>query len=258
MIILRMMVYILKCILRDTLEITIKHTKYTFGLYKDLCKLKKQMGQDNAFQWAGYYLLNEKFEEAGTMKGAYFHQDLYVAKQIYKNNPEKHLDIGSRIDGFVSHVATYRDIEIMDIRPQFSKVERITFRQADLMNLPKNMTHYCDSISSLHAIEHFGLGRYGDPIDYHGHEKAINNITEILKPNGIFYLSVPIGIQRIEFNAHRIFSVQYLIDLLQPKYEILTFSYVDSQGDLHENVSLREEAVSRNCEGCGIFVLRKV
>jgi hypothetical protein len=32
---------------------------------------------------------------------------------------------------------------------------------------------YCDSLSCLHALEHFGLGRYGDPIDPRGHEKGI-------------------------------------------------------------------------------------
>ena len=40
----------------------------------------------------------------------------------------------------------------------------VVFRQADLMNpvsLPITAGEgYCDSLSCLHAIEHFGLGRY--------------------------------------------------------------------------------------------------
>ena len=100
------------------------------------------------------------------------------------------------------------------------------------------MINSCDSISSLHAIEHFGLGRYGDTIDYFGHIKAIKRITEILTTGGIFYFSVPIGEQRIEFNAHRVFSVEYLIDLLKKDYSILRFSYVNDNGDFFENVKL--------------------
>jgi hypothetical protein len=82
------------------------------------------------------------------------------------------------------------------------------------MKLPEDMKGCCDSLSSLHAIEHFGLGRYGDPIDINGHLKAITNLHLMLKPKGKFYFSVPIGKQRIEFNAHRVFSIKYLIRIL--------------------------------------------
>ena len=34
------------------------------------------------------------------------------AQKIFKACPEKHIDIGSRIDGFVAHVATYRKIAV--------------------------------------------------------------------------------------------------------------------------------------------------
>ena len=36
----------------------------------------------------------------------------------------------------------------------------------------------CDSISCLHALEHFGLGRYNDPLDPNGHLKGFNNISK--------------------------------------------------------------------------------
>ena len=128
------------------------------------------------------------------------------------------------------------------------------------MQLKKNLINYTDSISSLHAIEHFGLGRYGDPIDYYGHIKAIKNISEMLQKGGRFYFSVPIGSQRIEFNAHRVFSVQYLIDLLKENFLIEQFSYIDDKEDFYENIELTEELVETNfnCNfGCGIFELIK-
>ena len=160
----------------------------------------------------------------------------------------------------MAHVASFRQIEIIDIRDIKSKVKNISFRKADLMQLPNDLLNYCDSISSLHAIEHFGLGRYGDPIDYYGHLKAIQNITKILKTGGSFYFSVPIGLQRIEFNAHRVFTLSYLIEIITNEYEVNSFSYVDDNGNFFENVDMNPENIKGNygcIYGCGIFHLIK-
>ncbi|HAZ94062.1 MAG: DUF268 domain-containing protein [Chitinophagaceae bacterium] len=194
------------------------------------------------------------------MKGHYFHQDLYIARLIFEANPQKHLDIGSRTDGFIAHVAAYRNIELVDIRPIKSLVKNISITCANLMELPAGMVNYCDSISSLHAIEHFGLGRYGDPIDYFGYLKALQNIAKIVKTGGTFYFSVPIGPQRIEFNAHRVFSIKYLLDVLSENFSIKAFSYVNDEGDFFENVELTEKNILSNlgCTyGCGIFTCIK-
>ncbi|NBO71838.1 MAG: DUF268 domain-containing protein [Bacteroidetes bacterium] len=194
------------------------------------------------------------------MKGHYFHQDLFIARKIHEAAPQKHVDIGSRTDGFIAHVASFRTIELLDIRPIESNVKNITFRQANLMELPDDLINSTDSISSLHAIEHFGLGRYGDPIDYWGYKKALKNITAILKQGGTFYFSVPIGPQRIEFNAHRVFSIDYLMQLLNADYSIISFSYVDEEGDFYEDIILDDAMIASNCNctyGCGIFILRK-
>jgi len=230
--------------------------------FSDLKKIKKQ-NQKNGFGPIKHYpILNERFDKAGSMSGHYFHQDLLIAQKIYKNNPEKHVDIESRTDGLVSHVATFRKIEIIDIRKQEGSVSNVTFKRVDFMEeIPKEFINYADSISSLHAIEHFGLGRYGDLIDIDGHIKGLNNIKKMLRPNGTFYFSVPIGTQRIEFNAHRVFSIKYLLDIFKTDYKLITFSYVDDKGDLHENTNLNDNNISNSfgCHfGCGIFELQKI
>lgn len=229
--------------------------------FRDCSKIKKQKGLDSKFDFGPLFpILSERFTASGTMSGHYFHQDLFVARKIFLNNPKRHLDIGSRTDGFVAHVAVFRPIEIMDIREQTSKVKNITFRKADLMQLPDDLINSCDSISSLHAIEHFGLGRYGDPVDYNGYLKALDTITKILQTGGKFYFSVPIGKQRIEFNAHRVFSVKYLLDLFEDKFSINSFSFVDDKGDFFENIELTQLEIDRNygCHyGCGIFEMTK-
>lgn len=228
---------------------------------KDKRELVKQKGTNMDFQVGpNRPIFEDRYEESGTASGHYFHQDLLVARRIYENKPVRHVDIGSRTDGFISHVAVFREIEMFDIRDQKSHVKNIIFRKADLMQLAENMYDYCDSISALHSVEHFGLGRYGDPIDYFGHLKAINNIAKILKKGGVFYFSVPIGAQRINFNAHRVFSIKYLLEMLSDLFEIRTFSYVNDEGNLFENVKLESKDVENNLGcyyGCGIFELTK-
>jgi hypothetical protein len=61
-----------------------------------------------------YMILKDYNEQAGSASGHYFHQDLLVASFIQKSSPERHIDVGSRIDGFVAHVASFRKIEILE------------------------------------------------------------------------------------------------------------------------------------------------
>ena len=121
--------------------------------YRDFRKIKLQKGQNSDFIFSSIEpKLNQRFSESGKTSGHYFHQDLLVAQRIYENKPIKHVDIGSRTDGFIAHVAVFREIEVFDIRPQKNKIKNIIFKQVDLMNLSEPMVNYCDSISSLHVI----------------------------------------------------------------------------------------------------------
>jgi SAM-dependent methyltransferase len=225
-------------------------------------ELKRQLPLNNLFPISSMNpQLSDRFENAGSLPLHYFHQDLYVAKQIYKNNPVKHVDVGSRIDGFVAHIAIFREVEVFDIRNLGGLIPGVKFVQADLMSTEFTFRDYTDSVSSLHAIEHFGLGRYGDKIDVNGYLKGLNNIYQLLKPGGRFYFSVPIGPQRIEFDAHRVFSVKYLLELFKDKYRISSFSYIDDNNNFFADAALDTQSVNNdfNCTyGCGIFVLEKL
>lgn len=229
--------------------------------WSDYRAFKKKAGSNPAFPIRSLYvLLGDKKESSGSAKGHYFHQDLLVAQRVFANSPVKHVDVGSRIDGFVAHVAAFRPIELFDIRPLADHIEHVQFTQADLMKDDARLANYTDSLSCLHTIEHFGLGRYGDPIDPQGYRKGLESLKRILKPGGTFYFSTPIGPQRIEFNAHRVFSITYLLDLFEPDYELIHFSYVDDRGDLYRHVALTPDTVQANfgCRyGCGIFELTK-
>lgn len=161
--------------------------------------------------------LHDRFEEGGSASTEYFWQDLVVARWIYQAKPRKHVDIGSRIDGFVAHVASFRELEVLDVRPISARIPGVQFRQADLMSaesvgsLAPGGLGYCDSLSCLHVIEHFGLGRYGDPIDPAGFQRGLEHLSRLLEPGGVLYLSTPVGRERVEFNANRVFDPKALV-----------------------------------------------
>lgn len=230
-------------------------------LFKDYINLKKQLKKNNDFEIKRLFLIaDDKFDNSGSGKWHYFYQDLFVAQRIFNNNPERHVDIWSRIDGFVAHVASYRSIDVLDIRPLDNPIDNVNFVQCDLMGDCSLLYNSTASISCLHTIEHFWLWRYGDTIDVNGHLKWLDNIYNILQIWWTFYFSTPIWPQRIEFNAHRVFSLNYLLSYFNDKYEITSFVYVDDNWLLHKNAELTEDNIKNNfwcIFWCWIFELRK-
>jgi hypothetical protein len=200
--------------------------------------------------------LDEATVDAGTASGHYFHQDLLVAKEIYTADPKKHLDIGSRIDGFVAHVASFRDIDVMDIRPLInSGHSNIHFIQADLMQPQPQLEGVYDSVSCLHALEHFGLGRYGDPIDPEGHKKGFAAISRLVALGGTLYISFPVGRPKVVFNAHRVFSPSAVLEWGAGQFTLQKFYLVNDMGDIVQNATVQD--ASDMLYGCGIYVLKR-
>jgi len=233
---------------------------------------KQQMKAQYKTQWAEFERLGGKIthklriisdwdEQAGNANGHYFHQDLLVASLIHAHNPKRHIDIGSRIDGFVAHVAAFRKIEVMDVRALESTGHpNIEFLQADLMRSDSAQAAITDSISCLHAIEHFGLGRYGDPLDPMGHLKGFRNMLSMLKVDGRFYISFPIGkSNEVHFNAHRVFHPKDVLGWASEEGSIVLkrFDYVDDTGNIHFNVDLQNN-MPEVVHGCGIYTFEKV
>lgn len=223
----------------------------------NLSTLKRQWRFENATEiFRLVPTLSDLYSASGTAKGHYFHQDLWAAREIFRRKPLRHLDVGSRIDGFIAHLLCFRDVEVIDIRKLESKVRGLSFKQADMMQGHTDSSLKADSVSCLHALEHFGLGRYGDPIDLNGWKKGIANIASIAQPGAVVYLSVPIGRPAIEFNAQRIFSPEHFTnEAALNELTLESFSLVDDLGDFQEGVSF--EAADGVIFGCGCFVFKK-
>lgn len=82
------------------------------------------------------------------------------------------------MDGFVADAASCCQIEVHDVRPISSRILGLTFRKVDLMDdqsmaaLVVSGGGSCDSLSCPFTIEHFGMCRYGDPIDPTGYARG--------------------------------------------------------------------------------------
>ena len=208
--------------------------------YHEILRQRRESPNGRDFEISGsYFIFKDRTDSAGVARGHYFWQDLLVAREIYRNKPLRHIDVGSSVLGFVSHVASFREIEVIDIRPLDNSIPGIVFTQADITRLDKKLHEAADSVSCLHTLEHMGLGRYGDVIDFDGWIRAFDNLTELLSPGGTMYLSVPTGVtQRIVFNAHRIFSLPYLRDFIGQRLSIDRVAFLDDHDHLFENVDL--------------------
>jgi SAM-dependent methyltransferase len=174
--------------------------------------------------------LHDFDDDAGQASGHYFHQDLWAARHIFQRRPSYHVDIGSRVDGFVAHLLTFmNDVRVIDIRPMASDVEGLSFVQEDATSLAGVRDDSIDSLSSLHAAEHFGLGRYGDPIDPRADRKFMHTLRRVLSPGGRLYFSVPVGRPRLEFNAHRVYDPTTIVDAF-PGLTLTSFSGCNDAG----------------------------
>ena len=224
--------------------------------FSDSRQFKKAGGQIAQYM----PLLTDKSEQAGSARGQYFHQDLLVASQIFENNPRRHVDIGSSVAGFGAHVASFRKIEIMDIRPlRPTGHDNIAFFQANLMSENGELDNISDSVSCLHTIEHFGLGRYGDPIDPDGYLKGFRNLVKMVQPGGRLYISFPISQStQVWFNAHRFFHPRAIFSWPgSEQLQLERFDYVDDAGDFHSLFPVHEEIpIVQN--GCGIYTFKKI
>jgi len=150
---------------------------------------RKSFAYDKTF---AYFISGDKFAQNGSFH-PYFWQDLWAAKHIFQRRPRVHCDIGSRVDGFIAHLASFgQKVRLFDIRPMESAIDNVEFVQCDATNLENIPDGSIESISALCSLEHFGLGRYGDPIDPEACFKCFHSIQKKVQRGGALYLSVPI------------------------------------------------------------------
>jgi len=202
-----------------------------------------------------YPCLYDRYGDCGNIPKHYFHQDLWASTKIFKYPVDMHYDLGSRVDGFLAHILPYQKTTMIDIRPLSFSLENLSFVQSDFTKLPFE-NNSIESISALHSIEHVGLGRYGDQIDPYSWKQSITEIKRVLKINGIIYFSVPIGRERICFNAFRVFNPSTILREFGKDFELIEFSVITDTDELIRNADIKKYETSNYA--CGLYMLKKV
>jgi hypothetical protein len=183
----------------------------------------------------------------------YIYHPAWAARVLAKTRPPYHIDFSSKL-AFSTIVSAFIPVKFYDYRPANLDLSNLESAFGDLTNisLPDNSQ---PSVSCMHTIEHVGLGRYGDPLDAQGDLKAINELKRIVQPGGDLLFVTPVGGSRIEFNAHRVYSFEQVMEMFAP-FILHEFSLTPDTGGLIENAD--PQLVKKQEYGCGCFWFKKL
>ncbi|WP_316759847.1 DUF268 domain-containing protein [Pedobacter aquatilis] len=178
----------------------------------------------------------------------YIYHPAWATRIVKAINPKKHIDISSTLH-FCSIISAFIPVDFYDFRPAKLNLDNLKSYRGDLMNLDF-IDNSVDSISCMHTIEHIGLGRYGDSMDVDGDLKALNELKRVCSSKGNLLIVVPVGEQRIAFNAHRIYNPNLFINYMNG-FTLKEFALVTDSDDFINNADLNIGAAQRY--GCGCF-----
>lgn len=185
----------------------------------------------------------------------YVYHVAWALRKVLEIKPSKHIDFSSSLF-FCSNLSASIKTEFHDYRPANLKLLNLTTHFSNLTSLvhPDNSI---ECLSCMHVIEHVGLGRYGDPIDPDGDLKALDELKRVTKPGGHLLLVLPIGNERLLFNAHRVYSSKkiksYFSDWnLQEFYFIPDKIYSETP-----ILNPTDDVCNLQSYGCGCFLFKK-
>lgn len=179
----------------------------------------------------------------------YVYHTAWAARKVAEIKPAFHIDISSSLF-FSGLVSAFIPVKFYDYRPAELSLSNLKSEHGDLMALPFE-NDSVQSLSCMHTIEHVGLGRYGDPYDQEGDLKAINELKRVLAIDGNLLFVVPVGKPKIEFNAHRIYSLEQILDYFKG-LELKEFTLIpEKQGA--PIIGATADQVAAEDYGCGCF-----
>ena len=182
----------------------------------------------------------------------YLYQAAWAFRLILESETEHHFDVASEAK-FVAMLSAVVETTFIDIRPLAVTLDNFHSEAGSILDLPYEDATL-DSLSCLHAIEHIGLGRYGDPIDPEGTRKAAAELSRVVAPGGNLYVSLPIGKPRVCFNAHRVHSTSEVLEMFRG-LELVEFSSVSDRREFVKGSDLDGFANAKYA--CGMFRFRK-
>ena len=182
----------------------------------------------------------------------YTYHPAWAARILASTRPEYHVDISS-ILYFGTIVSAFIPVKFYDYRPAHLNLPGYESGFADLKQLAFE-TGSIPSISCMHTIEHIGLGRYGDELDPQGDLKAIAELVRVTRKDGDILFVTPVGKPKIQFNSHRIYSYEQILEYFSG-CRLQEFSLIPDAGGLLVNAD--PKLVQQQTYGCGCFWFKK-
>jgi SAM-dependent methyltransferase len=225
----------------------IKNVKWFLS---DYIEFKKQLSENSSRANIDFLYPQLRDKTKSTpIDPIYFYQDAWAARKIFNLKPIHHYDVGSAAKT-IGIISQFVPTTMIDIRPLELNMENLYFKKGSILNLPLE-SNSINSISSLCVIEHIGLGRYGDPIDVFGSEKAIKELIRVTAPQGLMLISVPVSsADKIFFNAHRVFNRDYILNIFS-NCELIEERYILGHQFLEKFSSTNEFQI-------GLFMFKKL
>jgi SAM-dependent methyltransferase len=226
-----------------------KRTYYQFSLLEKNSTKRFELSENNLMPCYWDASVTTGFDRH------YVFHTAWAARAVQKIAPKFHVDISSSLF-FSTIVSAFVPIKFYDYRPADISIPGFESFRGDLMNLPFE-DKSIKSLSCLHTIEHIGLGRYGDPLDYDGDLKAIKELIRVLAENGDLLIVVPTGKSKIHYNAHRIYSYAQIINYFK-ELKLIEFSLLrDDENDASWINNASEDIADKQNYGCGCFWFRR-
>ena len=215
--------------------------------------LRKQAQPRFELKWADRWLHVRDATQLTSFDRHYVYHTSWACRVLAERRPASHVDVSSSLY-FVGLASAFIPMRFLDYRPADLVLNGLECRSGNLHALPFRDGEV-ESISCMHVIEHIGLGRYGDPIDYDGDIKAASELSRVVARGGLLLIVVPVGgVARIQFNAHRIYTYNQVIQMFSGK-KLLEFALISnesSNGGLIRNAD--ESLVQLEKYGCGCFL----
>lgn len=223
--------------------------------FAEFSRMAAAAGNRLPLRWEDRWpVLGEKTSESGFDRH-YIYHTAWATRVLARTRPALHVDVSSSVY-FIALASAIVPIRQYEFRPPNMVLDQLEARQGSLLALPCE-DRSLESVSCMHVVEHVGLGRYGDPLDPDGDLKAMAELQRVVAPGGRLLFVVPVGKPRIQFNAHRIYGFNHVIERF-PDLELEEFALIPDKPETgHLMTGASPELVAEQEHGCGCFLFRR-
>ena len=139
----------------------------------------------------------------------------WILKNIRKGKLLRTLDVGCS-GSFLSHelIARGYDVYGIDFNEYLEKHPNLKFHRLDIVDtsFPKN---FFDQVVMVSTLEHIGIGTYGDPKYEDGDNMTMNELSRILKKDGLMLITVPFSNRHTSGEWYRVYDMPSLKKLVE-------------------------------------------